>query len=125
MPRLDWRAFAFVLTGDPARAVFAGVVAAALLSCGCSRREGAAEAKSVAPAQDSPGTVTIPAESPKLRQIRVEPVGTAEIPDEEIVSPGKIEVNPRCVSRVVLLVPGRIASVDVRLGDFVRQGQPL
>jgi cobalt-zinc-cadmium efflux system membrane fusion protein len=71
------------------------------------------------------GLIVLPPDSPQLRQIRVESVKTAAMPLEEVVSPGKIEVNPNRVSRVVLPVPGRIARVMVRLGDSVTQGQPL
>jgi len=60
-----------------------------------------------------------------LTQIRVEPVQTAELPTDEVIAPGKIEVNPNRVSHVVLPVAGRIASVLVKLGDAVTEGQPL
>jgi cobalt-zinc-cadmium efflux system membrane fusion protein len=60
-----------------------------------------------------------------LGQIRVEPVRTADLPTEEVVVPGKIEVNPQCVSHVVMPVAGRVAKVLVQLGDPVTEGQPL
>jgi cobalt-zinc-cadmium efflux system membrane fusion protein len=71
------------------------------------------------------GIVVIPANSPMLEQLRVAPVGTAELPTEEIVAPGKIEENPNRVSHVVLPVPGRITKVMVKLGDAVSEEQPL
>jgi len=49
----------------------------------------------------------------------------AEIPTDEVISPGKIETNPNRLSRVVLPVSGRIVSVKVKLGDAVTSGQPL
>lgn len=60
-----------------------------------------------------------------LRQIRVEPVQTADLPTEEVIVPGKIEVNPNRVSHVVMPVAGRVASVLVKLGDAVTENQPL
>ena len=41
--------------------------------------------------------VVIPPDSPKLRQLRVEPVRKAEVPTDEVTSPGKIEANPGTV----------------------------
>jgi cobalt-zinc-cadmium efflux system membrane fusion protein len=71
------------------------------------------------------GTVTFPADSPKLRQIKLETVRTAAVPVDVVTSPGKIEANPNLVSRVVLPLPGRIESVRVRLGDAVKRGETL
>ena len=95
-----------------------------VLLAGCARHDEPPAPGSVAAAAPA-GTVVIPAGSPKLREIRVGQVVTRAIPTDEIVSPGKIEVNPNRVSRIVLPVTGRITSVLVRLGDAVRQGQPL
>ena len=71
------------------------------------------------------GLVILPADSPKLTQIRVETVETADLPTEEFTAPGKIDVNPNRVSRLLLPVPGRISKVLVKLGDSVAAGQPL
>lgn len=49
----------------------------------------------------------------------------ADVPTDEVIAPGKIEVNPNRVSRVVLPVSGRITQVMTRLGDAVQQGQPI
>jgi cobalt-zinc-cadmium efflux system membrane fusion protein len=64
-------------------------------------------------------------DSPQLTRIRVSAAGTAAIPVDELVAPGKVELNPGRVSRVVLPVPGRIREVLVALGDSVVQGQPV
>ncbi len=105
--------------------LLAGCAAAALLLGGCGRREDK-DAPATVSADASPaGTVIIPPDSPKLREIRVGQVVSQAVPTDEIVSPGKIEVNPNRVSRIVLPVTGRITSVLVGLGDAVRQGQPL
>src|SRR5207253_10071795 len=71
------------------------------------------------------GEIVIPPDSPKLQQIRVETVRMESVPTDEVVAPGKIEVNPNRVAHVALPVAGRITSVTHRLGDFVQQGQPL
>ncbi|MBI3470806.1 MAG: efflux RND transporter periplasmic adaptor subunit [Candidatus Solibacter usitatus] len=92
------------------------------LSCG-KQNETTAAAPPAAPGPT--GLVVIPADSPKLKQLRVETVRSAQIPTDEVVSPGKVEVNPNRVSSVGLPVPGRIVTVQVRLGDAVEQGQVL
>jgi membrane fusion protein, heavy metal efflux system len=71
------------------------------------------------------GTVEMPPDSPKLRDIRVELVKSAEVPLDEVVSPGRIEVNPNRVSKVMLPLAGRVSSVRVRLGDSVERGQTV
>lgn len=95
------------------------------LSAGCgggSAAPGVASAYTPAP---EPGTVVIPPGSPMLAHIKREPVKTAELPTDEVIAPGKIEANPNRVSKVVLPVTGRIASVLVKVGDAVRKDQPL
>ena len=98
----------------------------ALLSLGaCS---GGKEKRADSPSPSSlltPGFVVIAPDSPKLASIRVEKVESADLPANEIISPGKLEVNPNRVSRIVLPVTGRITSVAVRIGDSVSSGQPL
>jgi cobalt-zinc-cadmium efflux system membrane fusion protein len=64
-----------------------------------------------------------PEDSPQLRRIRVAVVEAADVPHEEVVAPGKVELNPGRVSRVALPVAGRVREVLVGLGDEVRQGQ--
>ncbi len=103
------------------------LVAASVWLAGCGRdAETSADAASAPREQRlDDGTMVIPASSPKLKEIRVAPVKSAEAPFDEVVSPGKIETNPNLVSRVMLPLPGRISSVLVRLGDSVQRGQPL
>ena len=105
------------------RRLIAVLCLAALAGCGPKGGEKAAAGAAADPAPE--GVVAIPADSPKLRQIRVAPVGTAQVPVDETVAPGKIETNPNRVSRVALPVAGRVAAVMVRIGDAVRQGDPL
>src|SRR5258708_4243713 len=75
-----------------------------------------------APASAPSGQVNLPADSPKLRQIRVEPIQSVEIPTDEVTAPGSLEVDPGRVSHVMLPVPGRVTAVMANLGDAVEKG---
>jgi membrane fusion protein, heavy metal efflux system len=108
------------------------VLACAL--CGlvaCNRSDGQAGAPSKPPsAQGSPvakdgNVVTIPADSPQMKQIRVQPVQLADMPTEELVAPARVTTNPNLVSRVLPPVQGRILRVLVKFGDSVEKGQAL
>jgi membrane fusion protein, heavy metal efflux system len=101
-----------------------GCVAGLLIGCSREEKPTAPPTPSVA-TEASPALIVIPPDSPMLRQIRVEPVQTAALPTEEVIVPGKIEVNPNRVSHVVMPVAGRVASVLVKLGDAVTESQPL
>jgi membrane fusion protein, heavy metal efflux system len=91
---------------------------------GCGRQPAPTPSdQSRQPAQT--GRVVLPPDSPKLSEIRVEAVRAAEIPLDEVDSPGKIEVNPNRLAHVLLPLTGRIATVQVKLGDTVGEGQPL
>lgn len=69
--------------------------------------------------------ITLPPASPKLSRIRSEAVALREFPIDELVAPGKVEVNPNRVARILMPVPGKIGQVMVKLGDAVLEGQPL
>lgn len=106
------------------------VAALAALLAGCGKHEEKTAAAGTAPAaageQRLPdGTVVIPSDSPKLKEIKVDAVRDAEVPFDEVVSPGKIEANPNLVSHVTLPVAGRISTVLVKIGDAVKRGQPV
>lgn len=93
---------------------------------GCNREAPApAAAQPLATASAGSGMIEIPPDSPKLAQIRVAEVQMAEMPTDEFTAPGKIEVNPNRVSKVLLPVPGRVTDVLVRFGDAVQKDQPL
>ena len=94
----------------------------ALGACGGNARPNANEA---APPSVPQGVIVIPPDSPKLAQIRVEPVQISEVPTGEVTAPGKVEANPNHISRVALPVAGRITQVMVKLGDSIKAGQPL
>jgi cobalt-zinc-cadmium efflux system membrane fusion protein len=52
-------------------------------------------------------------------------VQVAPVPEDELVAPGRIAMNPNRISRVVPPVSGRVVKVMVKLGDHVEQGQAL
>ncbi len=102
------------------------LVPAACIAVGCGRTPDQAEAHPAAAEMKSPpGQVEFPPGSPKLTQIKVEEVRTAEVPVDEVVAPGTIQANPNRLAHVVTPVAGRIVAVRARLGDFVEQGAPL
>ncbi|MCX6599478.1 MAG: efflux RND transporter periplasmic adaptor subunit [Acidobacteria bacterium] len=98
-----------------------------LLATGCQTAPPAAEAapKAVAAKSLPAGQVQFAPGSPQLAQIKVEAVASAEVPTDEVTSPGKVEANPNRTSHVTLPLAGRIVTVSVKIGDLVQQGQPL
>lgn len=102
---------------------------AVIFVAGCSRAPEYVRAVKAAPEESAArrvaGRVSYPADSPKLAEIRTAVVATEQVPRDEVIAPGKIAINPNRISRVVLPVPGRVTSVEVRLGDAVTQGQAL
>ena len=69
--------------------------------------------------------IILPADSPKLSRIQVKPAEMSIFPVDEVVAPGKVELNPNRVSKAVMPGPGRVREVPVRLGDSVNEGQTL
>jgi cobalt-zinc-cadmium efflux system membrane fusion protein len=96
-----------------------------LCLAGCGRDAAAPPAPAKAGSGAGTPVIEIPADSPKLAQIRVAEVQLGEVPTDEFTAPGKIEVNPNRVSKVILPVAGRVTDVLVRFGDAVRKDQPL
>ncbi len=96
-----------------------------LWACGGgSAPEAHNEPKKATPAS-VPGQMTIPPDSPQLAQIRVEPVAMSSVPVDLVTSPGKVEANANRLAHVTLQLTGRVTTVLAKIGDFVRQGQPL
>ena len=94
-------------------------------SCGNSPQP-APVVKPETPPQTATGDrIEIPPDSPKLKQILVAEVKLASMPTDEFTSPGKVELNPNQVSKVLLPVAGRITDVMVRFGDAVRRNDVL
>ncbi len=106
--------------------VSAAATAAALIvgATACSGRA-ATPAEAPAVTSPAPGTVVLPADSPMLAQIKREPVKEADLPTDEVTSPGKIEANPNRVTKVLLPVTGRVTAVLVKTGDAVAKDQAL
>ncbi len=99
-------------------------------ACGRAGEGEAESAKPIARApsglvEQRPALIVVPQDSPRLKQLRVEPVRTQEFPTDEVLAPGKVTVNPNRVSRVLPPVQGRVLAVRAKLGDAVEQGQPL
>ncbi|MBL8216740.1 MAG: efflux RND transporter periplasmic adaptor subunit [Bryobacterales bacterium] len=92
----------------------------------CGRAPEGAPKSDVAPAAVAePGRIEIPADSPKLKQLTIAEVKLASMPTDEFTAPGKVELNPNHLSKVLLPVPGRVAEVMVRFGDAVKKNEPL
>jgi membrane fusion protein, heavy metal efflux system len=102
------------------RTLLLGLIGVLFAGCGGELKPEPAPAPQV-----SSNVVVIPPDSPKLTQIRVEPIKLESMPAGEVTAPGKVEVNPNRVSRVPLPVAGRVTQVLVKLGDSVAAGQPL
>jgi len=100
---------------------FLAFLAVAAASCSGRAQTPPATGAEAAP----PGTVEFAAGSPMLTELHRATVTVADLPTEEVVATGKIEVNPNRVSKVLLPVGGRIVSVAVKVGDAVAAGAPL
>jgi cobalt-zinc-cadmium efflux system membrane fusion protein len=84
----------------------------------------ASVASSSTPAAGTP-LVVVPTDSPRFKQLRIEPVREQAFPTDEVTAPARVMINPNRISRVLPPVQGRILSVAVKLGDAVAEGQPL
>jgi membrane fusion protein, heavy metal efflux system len=99
-----------------------------VLSAACSTPSKTAEVVKADSRPEVPakaGRISFPADSPKLAQIRSELVQTASLPMNEVNSPGKVEANPNRLAHVVAPLAGRVVQVLVRIGDVVKQGDPV
>jgi membrane fusion protein, heavy metal efflux system len=102
-------------------------------STGCSRsgdavlttEESRGPAASVATPSQAMPLVVVPTDSPRFKQLRIEPVREMPCPTDEVVAPARVMINPNRISRVLPPVQGRVLSVFVKLGDTVTEGQPL
>src|SRR6185295_10406482 len=105
--------------------LFSFLPALLLVLAGCNR-SGESQDQSYVPsigaAKRSGNTIKFDPKSPQLARIHAGTVEFATVPKEELLAPGKIELNPGRISRVALPMPGRIRDVLVALGDSVRQG---
>jgi membrane fusion protein, heavy metal efflux system len=89
-----------------------------------SAEERRGAAASVSTSQAMP-LVVVPPDSPRFKQLRIEPVHEQLFPTDEVTAPAKVMINPNRISRVLPPVQGRVLAVFVKLGDTVADGQPL
>lgn len=73
----------------------------------------------------TPNSVTLPPGAPQLAKLKIEAVRLEEVATDEVAAPASLEANPNRVAHATLPVAGRVTSVAVKLGDAVREGQPL
>src|SRR5882724_2138196 len=102
-----------------------GALGALSAVCACGRSEAPAASTPSGPRQQEQSVVTLPPDSPQLKQISVEPVQLADMPTDELVAPARVIPNPNRISRLLPQVQGRVTRVMAQLGDSVEQGQPL
>ena len=91
----------------------------------CTKPSRANSEPSLAVAHRNGNSIKFPAGHPQLGRIRLALVETAQVPQDEVIAPGKVELDPGRLSHVALPVPGRITRVLVGLGDAVTAGQPI
>jgi membrane fusion protein, heavy metal efflux system len=102
-----------------------GALCALSVSWACGRADAPAASAPSGPRQQEQSVVTLPPDSPQLKQIRVEPVQLVDMPSDELVAPARVIPNPNRISRLLPQVQGRVMRVMAQLGDTVEQGQPL
>jgi len=113
------------MTNDALKSIVGFAVTACTLALAACDGRAATRADTGMPPAPATNIVTLPMDSPMLAQIQRDSVKLVDLPTDELVAPGKIEANPNRVSKVVLPVTGRVASVFVKVGDTVRKDQPL
>ena len=90
-----------------------------------SKQANAPTAAIASPAKADSTLIKLPPDSPQIGRIRSVAIQSDLVPQQEIIAPGKVEMNPNRVSKIVMPVAGRVRKVLVGLGDSVKQGQPL
>lgn len=103
------------------------LLAVLVLSMGwaCGGKKAEEPPKKDVSTESQPWQVRFEANSPKLAQIRTESLEANMVPVGSVSAPGKVEVNTNRLSHVTLPVSGRVMQVNVKGGDFVKQGQDL
>jgi cobalt-zinc-cadmium efflux system membrane fusion protein len=104
-----------------------GPICNGVMFCGCGRASsgGAERSPSLNAATRIGNRIVFPPGHPQLSRIRVITAEVAQVPQGEVVAPGKIELDPGRVSKVAVPVPGRVINVLVALGDAVTTGDPM
>src|SRR5262245_28901287 len=100
-------------------------VASVSVACGRNGDASPAATKQLPIPAAATGVIVVPPDSPQMKLLHVAPVRAADIPSDEVTAPGRIIIDPHRVSRALLPVQGRIASVRVGLGATVEEGQPV
>lgn len=96
-----------------------------IVACRQSPTADASKKEPAAKGGSERGVVTIPADSPRAKQIKVDAVQVRELPAEELVAPARVGIDPSRTAKLLLPAPGRIVSVRVKLGDSVEEGRPV
>src|SRR5215467_13058884 len=87
------------------------------LLAGCGRTEAPAAPAAPDVRADGLSMVTLPPDSPQLKQIRVETVQLADMPTGELVAPARVIPKPNRISRLLPQVHGQVKRVMAQLGD--------
>ena len=99
------------------------LLALLLLLAACGEQEVTAPVNPINVAAD--GSISIEQGSPMLERIRVEMAGSQSLSVDAVSAPARLEVDPTRRANVRLPAPGRVSSIDVRIGDLVEEGQQL
>jgi cobalt-zinc-cadmium efflux system membrane fusion protein len=102
-----------------------GFIVFILTACNDGKTNHVATPAPAAIPKAGPGQAVFAPDSPQLAQIKTESPASALVPVGNVSTPGKVEANANRQSQVSLPVTGRVSSVLVKIGDYVRQGQPL
>lgn len=108
---------------------YALLLAITLAAGGCGRGEGdghkkAAKAEEEHKDHEKEGLVKLSDEELARAGIRTEPLAEEQLA-ESFTTTATVEPNRERIAHVVPRLPGRIVNVSARLGDRVKQGQPL
>lgn len=101
------------------------IAAALTIQAACSDKKVADAPQTAVSSDTRPGHIRIEESSPQLARIRTESLEASMVPVGSVSAPGKVEVNTNRLSHVTLPVSGRVIQVNVKGGDYVRQGQAL
>ncbi|MFM7844761.1 MAG: efflux RND transporter periplasmic adaptor subunit [Planctomycetota bacterium] len=123
------------MPGMPRGVVIVAMVVTAILIAGCKPAKpdlaaGSKPADKDAPAQEqtdapaAPQIVEFPVASWEAAKIKTAPVEAGEL-SQSLELTGKVTINEERVAHIFPLIDGRVDEVKIRLGDNVKQGDPL
>jgi cobalt-zinc-cadmium efflux system membrane fusion protein len=103
----------------------AALLAAALPGGGCSREARASvQDEPARPIEQRGGGLYVPERSPLREKLVVEQVSPRPV-RHELDVPATAEADPARITKISPPLPGRVVKLMVRLGEAVRQGEPL